>query len=96
MSNEGRVESSFVLRLYVAGDSPNSNLACRVVAETCEKYAPGQYLLEIIDVLNELERAQQDGVRIVPALVRVRPLPEQRIAANLLGVDDVRQLLDLP
>ena len=71
------------LRLYVAGDAPNSVAArtnLRRLLETCE---PGSFTLEIIDCLKEPMRALQDGVLVTPTLVRFEPLPKQTIVGTL-------------
>lgn len=71
------------LRLYVAGDAPNSVAArtnLRRLLSTCE---PGSFTLEIIDCLTEPMRALQDGVLVTPTLVRVEPQPRQTIVGTL-------------
>jgi len=71
------------LRLYGAGDAPNSLAAranLRRLLESCE---PGSFAVEIIDCLKEPMRALQDGVLVTPTLVRFEPLPKQVIVGTL-------------
>jgi circadian clock protein KaiB len=71
------------LRLYVAGDSPNSLLARRNLdAVLAELQAQGTSL-ELIDVLREPERGLRDRILATPTLVRATPLPELRIIGTL-------------
>jgi circadian clock protein KaiB len=73
------------LRLYVAGEAPNSAAAIRnlrilfpgggAAGRTAE--------IEIVDVLREPMRGLEDGVILSPTLVRLAPLPVRRVVGNL-------------
>jgi circadian clock protein KaiB len=73
---------SLKLRLFVAGDSPNSLAAVAnlraVLAGRREAYD-----LEIVDVLSETTVAEHAGIVITPALVRMEPSPECTLFGNL-------------
>jgi circadian clock protein KaiB len=61
--------SSLSLKLYVAGDYPNSIVA-RANLKTICRHAPAKRLkVEIIDVLKQPKRALADGVIVTPTLV---------------------------
>jgi circadian clock protein KaiB len=89
--------SRLLLRLYVAGDGPNSVAAranLRRVLAHCE---PSTYSLEIVDCLREPIRTLQEGVLVTPTLVRLEPKPGRTIVGTLsdstqvfeaLGIDD--------
>lgn len=70
------------VRLYVAGDSPNSASAAQALREALGA-SPKLVQVDVIDVLQEPERALADGVLITPMLVRVSPKPERRILGDL-------------
>jgi circadian clock protein KaiB len=72
-----------LLRLYVAGESPNSVLAKTNLRIALGLVAKNDATLEIIDVLRDPDRALRDGVLITPTLIRLSPLPEQRAIGNL-------------
>jgi circadian clock protein KaiB len=74
---------SIRLRLYVAGDSPNSVLARQNLAAVLAGAGAAPTSLEVIDVLEEPERSLADGVVVTPTLVKLSPPPEQRIVGNL-------------
>ena len=84
----GRVRRS--LRLYVAGNAPNSLRAVANAKAICEAHLGGQYELEIVDVLKQPQRALADGIIVTPTLLRVLPLPVQRVVGNL---SDTHQVL---
>lgn len=71
------------LRLYVAGESPNSVSALANLRAALAEHAGLSVELEIIDVLRDPGRALRDGVLITPMLVRLRPPPERRVLGNL-------------
>jgi circadian clock protein KaiB len=82
--------SRLVLRLYVAGTSPNSALARRNLLAVIAPLPKDQVTLEIIDVLVESERGLRDGVLVTPTLIRVAPSPEQRVVGNLRDLQALR------
>lgn len=83
MSNQETDPTCLAVRLYVAGDSPNSTKAVANLRAALSELACSRHELEIIDVLQAPERGPQDGVLVTPMLVRSFPLPERRILGNL-------------
>lgn len=71
------------VRLYVAGDSPNSTKAVANLRAALVELSRSPDDVEIIDVLRAPERGLRAGVLVTPMLVRVSPLPERRILGNL-------------
>ena len=73
------------LRLYVAGEAPNSAAAIRnlkILFPGGE--ASGQpVVIEIVDLLKEPLRGLADGVVLSPTLVRLAPPPVRRVVGNL-------------
>ncbi len=84
-----------ILRLYVAGSSPNSLRAVANLRQLCGAQAAAGHEVEIIDVLKEPGRALADGVFISPTLVKVGPLPKRSIVGNLSDERSLRHALGL-
>ena len=84
-----------VLRLYVAGDAPNSALARTNLSRLLAGLDRDQYALEVIDCLDEPLRALEDGVLVTPTLVRVEPEPRRTIVGSLSAAERVATALDL-
>lgn len=80
-------------RLFVAGTAPRSLRAVESVRRICDAHLAGRYELEIVDIYQQPELAQRDGIVAAPILLKVAPLPERRIAGDLL--DAQRVLRDL-
>ena len=72
-----------MLRLYVSGPAPNSELARAHLAAFLAEHAGRVVDVEIIDVLLSPERGLQDGILVTPTLIRVRPAPQQHVVGNL-------------
>lgn len=78
------------LRLYVTGDAPNSIRAVANARSICKEYFPGGHQLEIVDLVEHPERAMDDGIVVTPTLLKLLPMPRQRIIGNL---NDTQQVL---
>ncbi len=80
------------LRLYVAGESPNSVAALRNLRALLAAHPSREVELDVVDVLKDPEAGSRDGVLVTPMLIKLAPAPERRIfgsltdTAALLGV----------
>lgn len=81
------------VRLYVAGDAPNSLRAVANIEDICTEIAGLRFQLEIVDVLKEPVRALSDGVLITPTLLRLSPEPALKIIGDLSEKKKVSELL---
>jgi circadian clock protein KaiB len=84
------------LRLYVAGQSPKSLDAFANLKAICEERLPGQYEIEIVDLLEDPAMAATDDVLAVPTLVRRIPQPSRRVIGNLSNTERVLGYLRFP
>ena len=75
------------LRLYVTGRSPNSVRAIENLELACEQYLPGQYHIEIVDLLENPRLAADDQILAVPTLVKKLPPPIRKIVGDLSDTD---------
>ena len=80
------------LRLYVAGDAPNSVIAIANAKVLCEHhFAEGQF--EIVDILKDPRRGLVDGIIVTPTLLKVLPLPAGRVIGDLSDTARVLMML---
>jgi circadian clock protein KaiB len=89
-------ESKYVLRLYIAGSTPQSSRAIMNLKAICENHLKDRYELTIVDLYEQKWRAQEDRVIVAPTLVRYLPLPVRRVIGDLSQTDRVLSILDLP
>lgn len=74
---------TYHFRLYVAGGGARSRSAVLAVSTLCAGGCDERIDLEVIDVYHRAQLAYEDGVRGVPALVRLSPGPVRRIVGDL-------------
>ncbi len=79
----------WVLRLYVAGQTPKSIKAFANLKKICEEYLHNQYRIEIIDLLENPHLAKQDQILALPTLVRRLPEPIKKIIGDLSNKEKV-------
>jgi circadian clock protein KaiB len=88
-------ETVLVLRLYVAGDGPNSVAARANLKRLLGARSPASYSVEIVDCLREPLRAIEEGVLVTPTLLRLAPPPRRTIVGSLSATSHVEAALDL-
>lgn len=71
------------LRLYIAGESPNSVRALANVKAICRDWLPGRHHLEIVDVLEQPTLPLEDGVLVTPTLIIRNPSTMLKIVGDL-------------
>jgi circadian clock protein KaiB len=71
------------LRLYIAGNAPNSVRAVANARAICEEFFASAHDLEIVDLLEHPRRALADGIIVTPTLLKLLPLPVQRVIGSL-------------
>ncbi len=71
------------LRLYVAGNAPNSLVAIANARAICDAHFASRHDLEIVDLLEEPLRALADGIIVTPTLVKLFPLPILKVIGTL-------------
>ena len=84
-----RNAETWSMSLYVAGQSPRSLSAFANLTSLCERYLPGRYEIEVIDLLEDPGRAQRDDIVALPTLVRRLPAPLRKIIGDLSNIDRV-------
>jgi circadian clock protein KaiB len=85
----------YILRLYIAGQTPNSILAIANLKKICEDKLKGKYRIEVVDLLKKPQLAKGDQIIAIPTLVRRLPPPVKRIFGNLSKTESVIVGLDL-
>ena len=85
--------ASLVLRLYVAGNAPNSARAISNAQALCDAHFPSRYELEIVDLLDHPQQALNDGVIVTPTLIRLLPLPTQKVVGTLSNAEQLLLVL---
>src|SRR5581483_5972305 len=94
-SNSLVPQTVWELRLYVAGQTAKSLQAFANLKRICEEHHPGEYHIEVIDLLKHPQLAKGDQILALPTLVRKLPEPVRKIIGDLSNTERVLVGLDL-
>ncbi len=83
----------WLLKLYVAGQTPKSVAAFSNLKRICETHLKGQYKIEVVDLLVNPRLAKGDQIIAVPTLVRQLPAPVKKVIGDL--ADEERVLVGM-
>jgi circadian clock protein KaiB len=81
--------TQYLLRLFVTGASPRTGTAIANLNRICEQELEGKYQLEIIDVLEHPEVAEDEKILATPTLIKSLPLPLRRVIGDLSNTEKV-------
>lgn len=85
----------WVLRLYVAGQTPKALTAFLNLKKICEDQLNDKYSIEVIDLLLNPQLGVEDQIFALPTLVRKLPVPVRKIIGDLSNTERVLVGLDL-
>jgi len=86
---------TYILKLYVAGNTPNSMRALNTLKGILETEFKGVYALKVIDVLKSPQLAEEDKILATPTLAKILPPPVRKIIGDLSDREKVLIGLDL-
>jgi circadian clock protein KaiB len=92
---QGDAGERWILRLYVAGQTPKSLAALANLKKICEEHLAGKYSIEVVDLLKNPQLAQGHQIVAVPTLVRELPPPLRKIIGDLSDTERVLVGLDV-
>jgi circadian clock protein KaiB len=81
--------SKFLLKLYVTGTSPRTRQAIENLQRICEQELHGRYELQIIDVLEHPQMAEDEKILATPTLIKQLPPPLRRVIGDLSDKEKV-------
>ncbi|AVH65448.1 circadian clock protein KaiB [Nostoc sp. 'Peltigera membranacea cyanobiont' N6] len=90
-----KAKKTYVLKLYVAGNTPNSVRALKTLKDILEQEFEGAYALKVIDVLKSPQLAEEDKILATPTLSKILPPPVRKIIGDLSDRERVLIGLDL-
>lgn len=90
-----RPGDEWILRLYVAGQTPKCVQAFANLKDICETRLKGKYSIEVIDLLENPQLSRDDQILAIPTLVRKLPVPVRKIIGDLSNTERVLVGLDI-
>jgi circadian clock protein KaiB len=85
----------WILRLYIAGQTPKCLRAFENLKKICETELHGEYHIEVIDLLQNPQLSRDDQILAIPTLVRKLPVPVRKIIGDLSDKERVLVGLDI-
>lgn len=79
----------WLLRLYIAGQTPKSVKALANLRKICETYLAGRYEIDVVDLTVNPELGSGDQIFAIPTLVRQLPPPLVKIIGDLSNTEKV-------
>ncbi|MBE9189361.1 circadian clock protein KaiB [Gloeocapsopsis crepidinum LEGE 06123] len=89
------LKKTYVLKLYVTGNTYRSVQAIKTLKKILEEEFQGVYALKVIDVLKNPQLAEEDKILATPTLAKILPLPVRKIIGDLSDREKVLIGLDL-
>ncbi|MFA5864725.1 MAG: circadian clock KaiB family protein [Phycisphaerae bacterium] len=85
----------YLLRLFTAGNGPNSKKALANLRCLCQEHLKGRCTIETVDVVKDFQAAVRDNILVTPALILVAPRPRVTVLGNLSDLPTVLAALRL-
>jgi len=95
IKKEKSTKDMWVLRLYVAGQTPKAITAFTNLKRICEEQLNGKYSIEVVDLLKNPHLANEFQIVALPTLIRKLPVPVRKIIGDLSDTERVLIGLDL-
>lgn len=85
----------FKLRLYVTGHTPRARQAIANLERIAANELAGKYEVQIVDVLDNPQLAEDEKILATPTLIKTLPPPLRRIVGDLSDTEKVLLGLDV-
>ena len=89
------MDTTIKLRLYVIGESARAQRAISRLEDILENNFEGKYTLEVVDLLERPQLAEEEKIMATPTVVRKLPPPLRKIVGDLSDEQQVLVGLDL-
>lgn len=76
-------ELRYSFTLYLVGETVRSRAAVANIRSLCDNHLEGRYDLDLIDVVQRPDLAEEARVLATPMVVRTSPLPQLRAVGDL-------------
>ncbi len=84
-----KFDEKYVLRLYVTGMTPKSQLAIKNIKEICEEHLKGRYELDVMDIYQQPELVREAGLVALPTLIKKLPSPLRKLIGDMSDTERV-------
>jgi circadian clock protein KaiB len=86
---------NYNLQLFITGKTSRSEQAIKSLRKLCEEVFEEGLRFEVIDVLDEPEKAEENKVLATPTLIKTSPPPVKRLIGDFEDTETVKKHLDM-
>ena len=91
----GTGSGNYVLRLYVAGATPQSIKAITNLKRICEEHIARRYELEVINIYQQPVLLEGEQILATPTLIKKLPLPLRKFIGDMANTEKILLGLDI-
>jgi circadian clock protein KaiB len=84
-----------VLRLFISGQTSRSLRAIQNIQNICAEHLHGRYELEIIDIQEHPDRANEEQILAAPTLIKQLPAPLRKLIGDMTDTERILVGLDI-
>jgi len=88
-------DKRYLLKLFITGFTPQAERAIANIRAICANELDGEFNLEIINILENPQLAEDERILATPTLMKVLPEPLRRVIGDLSNTEKVLLGLDL-
>lgn len=88
-------DDRYLLKLYVTGMNARSRQAIANLRDICENDLGGRYHMEVVDILERPQLAEDERILATPLLIKRLPPPLRRVIGDLSDRERVLLGLDV-
>jgi len=93
--DSGRGKARFEFCVYIANHTLRSDSAPKRLKKLCEENVPGDYEIEVVDIVKRPDLAKDRQIVATPAVFRTLPAPLRKFIGDLSQKDKTLLGLDL-
>jgi len=86
---------NYVLKLYIAGTTPNSLRAVANLTALCEEHLKNRHTLEVVDIYQHPEKTKEADIIAAPTLIRQLPEPIRTLIGDMSDKERVLMGLEI-
>jgi circadian clock protein KaiB len=88
-------DAMYIIRLYVVGNTGRSKKAIHDLETILKTDFKGEYSLDVVNILEKPELAEEDKILATPTVVKLLPVPIRKVIGDLSNKEKILLGLDL-
>jgi len=88
-------DNKYLLKLFITGYTSQAERAIKNINSICKHELDGEYHLEIVNILENPQLAEDERIIATPTLIKMLPEPLRRVIGDLSNTEKVLLGLDL-